>query len=145
VCSRRTKTFKARVARILVAVYALCVLAPAGALALGDAAHAAHCLTHDHHAVGQAHDRADTARAHTHADGMSHAHGTSREQTADHSHGKPTNECCGLFCLTALPAPIADLASGPAFGSVPVSTAPDDRAGRGPDLLYRPPISLLRS
>jgi hypothetical protein len=137
----RLKACRSRAARILVVLYALCVLAPAGALALGDAAYAAHCLTHDHHGVGQAHDHADTVgQVHVHHDGTSHEH-----SKADDPTGKAPTECCGLFCLTALPGPMADLANRPSFGAVVLSIAPDDRAGRGSDLLFRPPIARRSS
>jgi hypothetical protein len=136
----RWKAYRSRAARLLVALYALCVLAPAGALAFGDAAYAAHCLTHEHHGAGHVHDPADVAgQVHVHDDGTSHEHSTTDDPT-----GKAAAECCGLFCLTALPAPMADLASLPSFAGA-LAAAADDRAGRGPDILYRPPISLLRS
>jgi hypothetical protein len=136
----RLKAYRSRAARLLVALYALCVLAPAGALAFGDAAYAAHCLTHDHHGVGQAHDHATpVGQIHVHHDGTSHEH-----SKADDPTGKTPTECCGLFCLTALPAPMADLATLPSFAGA-LAAAADDRAGREPDILYRPPISLLRS
>jgi hypothetical protein len=38
---------------------------------------------------------------------------------------------------------MADLAGRPSFGAVVLLTLPDDRAGRAPDLLFRPPISLV--
>jgi hypothetical protein len=136
----RLKAYRSRAARLLVALYALCVLAPAGALAVGDAAYAAHCLTHEHHGVGHVHEPADVAgQVHVHQDGTSHEHSPD-----DNARGKASSECCGLFCLTALPAPMADLATLPSFAGSLVVTA-DDRAGRGTDILYRPPISLLRS
>jgi hypothetical protein len=110
-------------------------------MALGDPAHAAHCLTEDHHGIAQGHDHAGAAgQAHVHHDGTSHKH-----PAADHSDGKAASECCGVFCLTALPALLADLVSGPVFTSLLFAMAPPDRAGRGPDLLYRPPITLLRT
>jgi hypothetical protein len=138
---RRSKRYRARAAGILAVLYALCVLAPAAAFALSDAAHASHCLTHDHHAAGAGHDHADAlGHVHIHGDGSSHEHAT-----PDDSHSKASSECCGLFCLTALPTPLADLGAWTSFGASTLSTATADHAGRGPDRLYRPPISFLRS
>jgi hypothetical protein len=113
---------------MLVAVYALCVVAPAAALALADAATAVHCLTGDHHSV---------AKVHVHADGASHQHSGDR----DHKSGQPGN-CCGLFCVSG----IAQVFDVTLYSPAPLSEVPvlvvQSISGRSSDRIDRPPRSL---
>ncbi len=103
------------------------------ALALGSAAH---CLTDESHHI---------AAAHVHADGTVHTHAAAADQqdsegSTDQS-GHAQN-CCGLACLSAI-APVIQVYSVDhvRFTTVAVLIA-DKVAGRSPDRLYRPPISL---
>ena len=141
-----------RAATALVVLYALCVLAPAAALAFGDGTKAAHCLTDESHGRGV-----------LHADGKSHAHGKSHEHSKAHAGGKThvhqdgtahqhagegdeqqgaAGQCCGLFCLSAL-APSIDLSLAQ---HVLPTLAPALNANglldHGPYRLDRPPDSL---
>jgi hypothetical protein len=135
---RLTKVWGFKAASLLVALYALCLLAPATAFALGDAARAAHCLTDNHHGATRGHVHQDKAgKAHVHPDGTSHQH-----SKAPSDDGKAaSSDCCGLFCLSALPAASADLIGALTSQTLPVSVLQGHLTGRGPDSLYRPPIS----
>ena len=138
---RPIRPWRARAAGLLVALYALCVMAPAIALGFGDDVARAHCLSvvtervsaHDHaHAGGTAHSHADHA----------HDHGAPSKgvDTTGKSH---MGSCCGLFCLAALPSEFASAVEQTVHGSEVVSLREDSLAGRGPDRINRPPISLL--
>jgi len=141
---------RARIARlwaasILAGLYALCVLAPAAAFAFGDGQHAAHCLTDDNHGLGAFHSHQDDGhrhggtKVHVHEDGTIHDHSKSK-----HDHGKSSGaQCCGLVCLSALPAMLADMPSPPLPTALEVFADQDSVSGEAPDRLYRPPISLL--
>ena len=51
--------------------------------------------------------------------------------------------CCGLFCLSALPAEIGELNTGIAIGPAHLATPDTNLPSQTPELLVRPPISLL--
>ena len=124
-----------RAATALVVLYALCVLAPAGAFAFGDASKAAHCLTDDNHGLGASHTH---NKAHAHDDGSAapHSHDGDEQQTT-------SGQCCGLFCLSAL-APSTDLPlAQPELPVLVPSLNASDLLGHGPYRLDRPPDSLL--
>ena len=133
-----TKVLRRRAASLLVVLYALCVVAPAGALALGDAGRAAHCLTEDHHASQHTHAHKQTAE-HLHADGTSHQH----SHTQDQDSGGANSSCCGLMCLPALPAAFGDVIDEPLPTSNLVLAVQLTLPSSGPKLLYRPPIDAL--
>lgn len=140
-----TKTTRTWGAAIVALLYAVCVLAPTIAFALGDQAHAVHCLVEDHGAstAMQMHQHAS---AQAHADGMMHEHsGAPHEHSkAPDDKGKAANvACCGLAFTSALPAVMTE---------VPIPAAPiaceivEHRQGiasLAPDRLYKPPIILL--
>jgi hypothetical protein len=145
---RLTRAMRLRAAGALALLYMLCVLAPAAAFAFGDGSRAAHCVTDDHHGLRTAHGhenaghqkaghKHDGGAAHVHDDGTSHDHSTAPD-------GKRADaQCCGLVCLNALPASVADVAA-PVLPAMLANSAPqDDIAGKVPDRLYRPPISPL--
>ncbi|MGN6463827.1 MAG: hypothetical protein ACTHLY_21835 [Pseudolabrys sp.] len=127
--------------------YALCVLAPAAAFAFGDGANAAHCLTEaNHHGVQavQVHAQGHADQMHQHGDGTMHMH--QQQAAVDHDnkndHGTKKSidaQCCGLICLTALPA--TDMMVGiPAVMRAPVVLSrPDEIVGQSPARLDRPP------
>jgi hypothetical protein len=133
-----TKSVRSRAACWLVLAYALCVLAPSAALALGDAARAAHCLTGDHHAAAQ-------PPGHDHHAGAGHAHAgdATHEHSSDDNKAKPGEpQCCGLMCLPAIPAAAHDL-TPPSLLAATVLFAPANLTGREPERLSRPPDSSL--
>jgi hypothetical protein len=115
-----------RLAATLAAFAALCFIAPPAVVAFGHGEHTAYCLAH--------------------ADMVEHgaAKGANVDNHADHSApaGSHQMTCCGLFCLSALPAEIDAIdriGTGPALLPAPrphiLSQAPER-----PD---RPPISLF--
>jgi len=146
--SALTKRFRLKAALALTVIYALCILAPYAAIAMGNGA--AHCLTAD---MPAAHVHRAQLVSHTHADGTTHTHGTPaahKHADADgippHKHSDPDGKnhsgtCCGLFCISAI-ALDADIVF-----AVPLAHAPtlpglhESLAGRGPDRLIRPPIA----
>src|SRR5262249_48683545 len=109
-----------RLALLLSALAVLCFVMPPAAIAFGHGERTAHCLTHA--------DMVDHGAAKGHANHSAPA--DSHQMT-----------CCGLFCLSALPAEIggvvARVGTGPALTPAPephlLSQAPER-----PD---RPPIS----
>jgi hypothetical protein len=139
------KGFRIRAACVLAVLYALCLLAPAGAFALGDGTRAAHCLTDNNHGLGHRDlDYHKAGASHTHDNAHEHQDAAARQPSGDggQTQTKP-GDCCGLFCLSAL-APAADL---PLVQSGVLASIPSVNAngimGRGPDNPYRPPDALL--
>ena len=129
-----SRSFRLRAAGVLVVLYAVCVLAPAAALAFGDAAKAAHCLTDENHGLGSH----ANSKAHAHQDGTAHQHSDSGDEQQSTS-----GQCCGLFCLSAL-APSTDFPlAQPSLPALVPSLTADGILGHGPNRLYRPPDSLL--
>ncbi len=127
--TKLTRGLLRRAARVLVVVYALCLLAPIAAFAFGDASYAAHCVSHEHHGL---------ASEHAHQEGAVHEH------SGDDSDGKgEPGKCCGLVCLTALPATPPLTATEPSTAPMPIAILRVDISGHTPDDLYRPPIFLL--
>jgi hypothetical protein len=135
---RLTKAMRSRVASMLALLYMLCVLAPVAAFAFGDGSRAAHCLTDDNHGLRSAHvHKHEGGTVHVHEDGTSHEH--SKAPDGKNSDG----QCCGLVCLSALPASISQVETPVLPALVAVSANQEDVAGKTPDRLYRPPISPL--
>jgi hypothetical protein len=135
---RLTKARRLRTASILAVLYMLCVLAPAAAFAFGDGSRAALCLTDDSHGLQSVHvHERDGGKAHVHADGTSHEHSKA-------SDGKSAKgQCCGLVCLSALPASVSEIQTPALPVMIAVSATHEHAAGTAPDRLYRPPIALL--
>ena len=130
---RRGVRFRIAFAMATFAVFAL--VAPPMAVAFAPAERAAHCLTHNDHAIGD--ERVDHAADHEH-------HPGDLDQ-AKHSHqgDKPPSQCCGLFCVTAIAPEIRQLANPPLEGSQLSSLVVRSFHRRLPELPFRPPISLL--
>jgi hypothetical protein len=143
---RLTRAARFRVASVLALLYTLCVLAPAAAFAFDDGSRAAHCLTDDNRGLRPVHvhehnghendgHKHDGGRVHVHEDGTSHDH--SKAPGGKSSDG----QCCGLACLSALPAAISEVEAPALPAMVAVSADEESIAGNPPDRLYRPPIS----
>ena len=143
--TRLRKPFRLKAAITIAALYALCVLAPNVALAFGEGT--AHCLTEG--TAAHVHQARAEAPAHVHADGTTHHHGDAIAHddhgSVPHKHSDSDGKnhsgtCCGLFCISAMPAaPVASLPAPPkaashGFGHV------YELAGRGPTRINRPPI-----
>jgi len=140
--SKITKGIRLRAALTFALVYTLCVVAPPLALAFSDGTVAAHCLTEDHgvsteHAF-DVHDRSDVhvnTVADEHADAVAPSH---NEKKHDHHSGT----CCGLFCHAAAPNVQINFGSERVSGSLVLPALCEHLAGRGPDRVSRPPITL---
>jgi hypothetical protein len=124
-----TRKWRWRSARLLVVLYALCLVSPTAVLAFSADPAPAHCLTEDHHGI---------AAGHTHDDGSTHRH----SDTGDDDRSPP-GKCCGLFCLSALTPAIDFIANRhpPVTHLAPFFAA--NLSGRGSDRIDRPPRSLL--
>src|SRR5689334_14025362 len=116
-----------RLAIVFAALAALCFVMPPAALAFGHGDHTADCLAH-----------ADMVN-----------HGVAKHAGVnDHAgHSAPTGShqmtCCGLFCLSALPAEIGEVVGGTVMGPA-LSPAPERYPlSQGPERPDRPPISHL--
>ena len=140
---RLTTTMRMRSAAVLAALYVFCVLAPVAAFGFGDGSRAAHCLTDDNHGLRSSHFQEpnvrehDGGKAHVHEDGTSHDHSKAPD-------GKSSNgQCCGLACLSALPASILEVETPALPAMIASSAIQEDVAGKAPERLYRPPISPL--
>jgi hypothetical protein len=143
---------------LLALVYLFCVLAPAMSFAFADGARAAPCLTEDEHGMGivHVHEHVGAVPQHVHEDGRSHDHGSSAVaaasddgQTAaattgssplDH-HKSSGGQCCGMVCVSALPATSTGFVAPSAPTSRCASESYRNVAGNSPPTLYRPPIS----
>lgn len=149
---RLTNGIRVKAARVLVALYAFCLAVPVAGFVLADSA-LAHCLTpvtqaqhvrqaeavHDHQAHGamahaghEHHASADTAAAADDHAGMTHSGGKST-----------TPPCCGVMCVSALPASPFELTAESVDHSPVLAVADAGIPGQAPDTLYRPPIVLL--
>jgi hypothetical protein len=119
------KPFRLRAAGFLVALYSLCALAPAAAVAFNG--QVAPCMT-DTHGVAQVHlDRGDLSDRHSDALGDDPAE---------------PGQCCGVLCFSAL-APVAQFdMTTPILASALGTVSEYSFAGRNPDRLDRPPRSL---
>jgi hypothetical protein len=137
---RLTRATRLRAASTLALLYLLCVLAPAAAFAFGDGSRAAHCLTDGNHGLQSVHlHEHDGGKAHAHQDGSSHEH----SKAPDGRHKSSDSQCCGLVCLSALPASILEVETPTLPALIAVSVDQEDIAGKAPERLYRPPISSL--
>jgi len=139
-----TKTFRAKAAIVVAAVYALCILAPAVAFALYDNPAMAHCLTEGHVGV---HDHGAKlehgGKLHVHADGTAHQHHDdgAAPQPSGNDGKAPIATCCGLFSVVAIPGEPLPSLGFDRLASVVVPVLADALAGRGPERINRPPIA----
>jgi hypothetical protein len=143
-----TRRFRVKAAIALVALYAVCILAPSAAFALSSNPSLAHCLTEDHvapvvHDHGTAHAHEHAGMTHQHADGSTHQH---------HHHGAPQKHsggdgktpvpsCCGLFSVVAIADEPGVVLGSSGHASRLVPALRDTLNGRGPDRINRPPIA----
>jgi hypothetical protein len=151
--TRLTRTGRLTAARLLGLAYLLCVLAPALSFAFAGAARAAPCLTEDEHGRGIVHEHAAGAAQHVHADGHSHHHSGAAEATGDAAaaaqpiapagdhHKSAGGQCCGMACVSALPATLTDVVRPDTPRSICVSAAYRAIADDAPPRHYRPPIA----
>jgi hypothetical protein len=156
-----TRVFKAvsrhrfAAALALAVFYALCILAPHAAVALGGDAHCfndAPVAAHVHAAKAKAEPHAHAGGMHQHGDGTVHRHSGSSladssladnglpqpSDTGDKNHGAT---CCGLFCITAIALDVAVMLPPPPPVTLAALGRDEAHAGRGPVRINRPPIA----
>lgn len=139
--------------RLLALAYLFCVLAPAMSFAFADGARAAPCLTENEHGMGIVHEHGVVAQ-HVHEDGRTHAHSSpasapddvaaaaadSDSLPLDH-HKSSSGQCCGMVCVSALPATVTEFVRPIAPRSICLSTDYRAVADNAPPQRYRPPIA----
>jgi len=144
---RLTRKVRLKAALALAVLYALCLMAPTVAIALG-LSEAMPCFTGDtpvmavdhSHAVGHSHHVASEQMHHGGMDHQSH-----HTVPATGSGKKKEGACCALLCLTAV-TPHVSVAIGRPVHAVRITLALDPAvSGRGPVLLDRPPSTTFLS
>jgi hypothetical protein len=153
--SKLTKRLRIKTALALIALYAVCILAPHAAMAFS--ALPAHCLAdasltaHVHTAATPAHSHAGNAGHHH--DGHHHA-AAAQDAQAPHDHadggtphkhdggkGHPSTNCCGVFCISAIGCEPQAISAPLPVVSVSSPVLDEALVGRGPSRINRPPIS----
>ncbi|MFZ2157142.1 MAG: hypothetical protein WAV72_13620 [Bradyrhizobium sp.] len=141
--------------------YLLCVLAPGVSLAFAETGGTPHCLTGEDHRFGTLHGQTNIHDAMLLVHDTDEVHVNSVEQIqlgksnkddemkpivetsapTNDPHKTPGPQCCGMLCLSVLPATIIDIAAPSAPTSLRDPENCRDFADRAPPRLYRPPIS----
>ena len=148
--TRLIKADRSKVGKLLALLYLLCVLAPSLGFAFSAGAPAASCLVEDGHGDGVAvvdEDAVAYVRAgHGVQDRSAHfqaAHDKGRgersENAADHHKKSSQGQCCGMLCVNALAAEVAELINPPTLTSRWELAAYRRTADNDPAALYRPP------
>jgi len=138
---RLNKSGRWYAAAALAALYLLCIVAPAAAFAFGDGTTPAHCLTLDanEHPAAHVHKPFSGKTVHVHADGSTHEH----SKAPDDAGKTGSSTCCGLACLSALPASFVDLQTLARPATEHASVGQHGMTGSAPECLYRPPARFL--
>ncbi|MGA9603608.1 MAG: hypothetical protein WBQ82_05780 [Methyloceanibacter sp.] len=124
-----THGFRFKLAIALAAFASLCFAAPPAVLASGHGNHTIECLAHA--------DMVDHGMSK--AGGMAH-HGDHSLPSSTH---QPGSGCCGLFCMSALPAELDQGLPNVTARQALALPAPPKRLSQVPEQPDRPPISLL--
>ncbi|MBX9826039.1 MAG: hypothetical protein K2Y27_13715 [Xanthobacteraceae bacterium] len=131
-----TRKMSVWAAVVLIAVYAVSLLAPTAAVAFSYAE--AHCLTKNNHGTGY---------SHVHEDGVIHTHDGGGSPSTDapdgDGHAKAKGKYCGLFCLPALAASVNDDSAPVSRPHDVVSSSGDALVGGVSARLYRPPALAI--
>lgn len=156
-----TKAKRLRAGWLLAIAYMLCVLAPGISFAFSNGTRAAPCLIEEGHVIGIVHVHDVNVGQHVHTDGYADDHSVmygkstlrgdhddvraaanvQKPSPANGEHKAPNVQCCGMVCLSALPATIVDIVEPSAATSVCASESYRSIADNAPPTLYRPPIS----
>jgi hypothetical protein len=144
---------------IVALIYLLCVLAPTISYALPGKHAVAPCLADENHVPGVVHWHNEMPTQHAHKDGHVHDHsgghshanadsdhdsmpialnGNSVPEKAPHS---SDGQCCGLMCVTALPATVIEIVKPFAPTALCEIEGYRKVTDNAPPRLYRPPIS----
>jgi hypothetical protein len=153
-----TRTRRLRAGRFVALIYLLCVLAPTISFALPGSRAIAPCLTDASHTPGAVHVHNDVLAQHVHKDGHMHDHsghlhastGVDHDSMSMALNGKlvpekvphsSNGQCCGLMCVTALPATLIDIVKPSAPTALCEVEGYRKVTDNAPPRLYRPPIS----
>lgn len=153
-----TRTLRRRAGWFIALAYLFCVLAPTLSFAMPGSQAAPYCLNHEDHVPGMIHVHHEGVM-HVHKDGHAHHHSgvqVHADSLADHD-AKPValksdagpvkaphsadRKCCGLRCVTALPATLVTVAQPSVLHAVRVSDIHRKLTDNAPPRLYRPPNS----
>jgi len=154
---RLTRVNRLRAGWFVALVYLLCVLAPTISFALPGQYPVAPCLTGESHMTGMVHVNSSTS-AYMHGDGHAHDHSVAHASAAHSAIGhasiaiddtsgphkvphSPSGPCCGLMCVSALPATLTDIVTPAVPTALRVAEGYRAVADSAPARLYRPPIS----
>ncbi len=154
-----TRTQRRKAGWFVALAYLFCVMAPTLSFALPGSQATPYCLTDGDHVPGMVHVHSEGV-IHVHKDGHADHHSsiqTHAGSSADHDANpvalkndasstktphSADGKCCGLICVTALPAPPLLAVAQP---SVPKAIQASDNhrklADNAPPQLYRPPNS----
>jgi len=148
-----TRTRRGGAGWFVALIYLLCVLAPTLSFAMPGSRAVTPCLTEAAHGSGVVPVRNEMPTPHMHRDGhvQDHANASSGDQDssmaqngksapekAPHSHD---GQCCGLTCVTALPATLTDIVKPDAPTALCEIEGARKVTDNAPPRLYRPPIS----
>jgi hypothetical protein len=159
--ARLTRAKRQRAGWIITLAYLFCVLSPTLSFALPGSHAIAYCLTDDDHAPslthvhnhvhnegvaqhvhqnGQVHDHSGSTHVHAAGDHQAKSVALSEDSgPAKSSH--PDAKCCGLMCVTALPAADTNVAKPSLPKAVRITENFRTLRDNAPPRLYRPPIS----
>lgn len=159
---RLTSVKRLRAGWLIALVYLLCVLAPGLSFALSDGSRPAPCLTDANHELGiiHVHQFSDSTSQHFHSDGHAHQHPGERSHfsasdksdgsaliadetpapATDH-HKSSGTKCCGMVCISALPATVLEISEPSPPKSHSASEIYRHLADNAPPRHYRPPIA----
>jgi hypothetical protein len=153
---RLTRVQRLRAGWFVALVYLLCVLAPTISFALPGLHPVAPCLTGESHMSGMVHVNSGEP-AHMHGDGHAHDHSVAHSSAAHDDHHasaaiddasgphkvphSPSGPCCGLMCISALPAVLADIVTPSVPTVLRVTEGYRAVTDSAPVRLYRPPIA----
>jgi hypothetical protein len=156
---RLTRTRRLRAGWFVALTYLLCVLAPTISYALPGEHAVARCLTDDNHVPGMVHVHNEMPTQHVHKDGHVHDHaGGHSHANSDGGHRSMSmalnsksipekaphssnGQCCGLMCVTALPATLINIVTPSAPTALCEVEGYRKVTDNAPPRLYRPPIS----
>jgi hypothetical protein len=154
---RLTKARRLRAGLLVALVYMLCILAPTLSFAFPGSHAVSPCLTDANHVPGMMYVHAESSPAHLHADGHTHDHATAHshasdgiasikasappEQTPSKGSHSTDGQCCGLMCLSALPATLVQIVTPSVLTASQEVEGYLEVADNGPSRHYRPPIA----
>jgi len=156
---RLTTVRRGRAGWLLAFVYLLCVLAPTISFALPGSQAVAPCLIDASHVPGMVQIHSEVAIRHVHNNSQGHDHsGGHSHAISDDAHRSISmalnakavpekaphsfaGQCCGLTCVTALPATLIDVVKPSAPTALCEVEGYRKVSSNGPARHYRPPIS----